>query len=241
VRAPTPSAAAEMVAPNTYELLRQLRATQGRLQSAIERRLVPLRRIRDLHQRLVHAVRARVRKLEQARHFRERAAELIRRRLTKLRPAELQRERLLSLFRKMLHQRREILSRFDVLLAMGKPLQQVNERQQELDELTTQLVRHVQGALGQRRHRLEVLASKLSALDPKAILSRGYSITFDAATNQILKSIAATREGKALRILLHEGELTAQVTARMFPRNEKSATMPIQGELPLAFDHGSES
>lgn len=239
-RAPTPSAAAEMVVPSTQELLRLLKTTQGRLQSAIDRRLAPLRRIRDLYQRLLHAIHGRVRKLEQAKHFRQLAAELLRRRVMKLRPAELLRERLLTLFRTMMQKRREVLGRFEMLLAKGKPLQQVNERRQELDELTSQLLGHIQNALRQRQHRLELLAGKLSALDPKAILSRGYSITFDGATNRVLKSAAATREGRTLRIVLHEGELKAQVTARLVP-NEKPPVLPIQDELPLVFDDGSES
>jgi len=237
VRAPTPSAAAEIVARDSGELRRLLATAQRRMKSAMDTRLAPLRRVRDLRKRLVHSLRQRVQRLAEARLFRQRAIQSFRKRLEKFRRTELLQEKLVRRTRELLESRREICRRFELLVAREKPLQQVYDMTQRLDVLSERLRQAVQRELTERSRRLELLTGKLVALDPKAILSRGYSITFDATTQEILKSATKTHEGQLLRIVLYEGEVGARVVSRSKAAGPQPATASKcnEEELPLIF------
>jgi len=58
--------------------------------------------------------------------------------------------------------------------------------------------------------RLERLRAALGGLDPSAVLSRGYSITYDAA-GAVLRAAANVKEGEALRTRLAQGEVLSEV------------------------------
>jgi exodeoxyribonuclease VII large subunit len=58
--------------------------------------------------------------------------------------------------------------------------------------------------------RLERLQAALAGLDPAAVLSRGYSITYDA-TGTVLRDAAGVKEGEPLRTRLARGELHSEV------------------------------
>ena len=61
--------------------------------------------------------------------------------------------------------------------------------------------------------RLERLQATLAGLDPSAVLSRGYSITYDAAGG-VLRDAANVREGERLRTRLARGELLVIVDGK---------------------------
>ena len=54
--------------------------------------------------------------------------------------------------------------------------------------------------------------ARLKLLAPDQVLQRGYSITRDAATGQILRAAAQTRPDQLLKIRLKEGEILSRVT-----------------------------
>jgi exodeoxyribonuclease VII large subunit len=58
--------------------------------------------------------------------------------------------------------------------------------------------------------RLERLQAALAGLDPAAVLSRGYSITYDAA-GAVLRDAENVKEGERLRTRLARGELLASI------------------------------
>jgi len=58
--------------------------------------------------------------------------------------------------------------------------------------------------------RLERLSAALGSLDPAAVLSRGYSITYGAA-GAVLRDAANVKEGEQLRTRLARGEIASQV------------------------------
>jgi exodeoxyribonuclease VII large subunit len=64
--------------------------------------------------------------------------------------------------------------------------------------------------------RLERLRAALGGLDPAAVLSRGYSITYDAA-GAVLRDAAKVKEGEALRTRLAQGELLSVVEGKKKP------------------------
>ncbi|HEY8761966.1 MAG TPA: exodeoxyribonuclease VII large subunit, partial [Candidatus Dormibacteraeota bacterium] len=58
---------------------------------------------------------------------------------------------------------------------------------------------------------LDNRAGRLEALAPEAVLARGYSITEDEATGQVLRAAEDTEAGRRLRVRLAAGSLAARV------------------------------
>jgi exodeoxyribonuclease VII large subunit len=129
----------------------------------------------------------------------------------------------------------ESLQRLDdlqtTLLRCGK--QGVRERQIACQNLATrlrqvrpkQLLKQRRELLEMNRHRLRELArvrfkdlksnlaateSRLRLLGPEQVLSRGYSITMDAASGQVLRDAAKVKAGQKLKTRLAKGELTSR-------------------------------
>jgi exodeoxyribonuclease VII large subunit len=170
LRAPTPSAAAEIVSAHRAELLRELGHLKSRLEAGLQRQTHFLRQAPHLRARLFAAMRPRIGLL------------------------------------------RERLRRCGESLELARPLRRVNEMRQRIDDfharLHAALRAHQQAALA----RADRLSAQLQALNPRAILSRGYSITFDGRTHAIVRQARTVKPGTPLRIVLHEGEIAATAT-----------------------------
>jgi exodeoxyribonuclease VII large subunit len=61
------------------------------------------------------------------------------------------------------------------------------------------------------RHRFDAAVGKLDSLSPLAVLGRGYSLTRLLPSGAIVRSAAQTRPGDAIEILLRQGALDARV------------------------------
>jgi exodeoxyribonuclease VII large subunit len=63
-----------------------------------------------------------------------------------------------------------------------------------------------------RAHALaSTLASRLDSLSPLGVLARGYAVCWNADRTQIVRSAAAVAAGDSIRVTLHEGELKCEV------------------------------
>lgn len=167
LRAPTPSAAAEIVSAHSGEMLRELGHFKSRLEAAMRRQTHFLREASHLQARLVAAMRPRI-----------------------------------EVFR-------STLRRCHKVLELARPLRRVNEMRQRLDDTLLRLSSALRSRHQAAAARRERLAAQLRALDPRAILSRGYSITFNRRTGEIIRRAAGVTAGTPLRIVLHEGEINA--------------------------------
>ena len=90
------------------------------------------------------------------------------------------------------------------------------ERLRAHASLVAQLAARLGFAFSHRVHRcdaqLQRLQAALATLDPKAVLARGYSITYDAA-GRVLRDAALVRAGERTRTKLARGELESEVRA----------------------------
>ena len=171
MRAPTPSAAAELVARDSAEILQHLSMLQNRAFRAIREQIAFLQQSRHLGMRLEAAVLPR-----------------------------------LSGFRAQL---REAERSYGMQLAV----QRVNQGKQHYDNLMDQMRRAITQRMRDRQLAAGQFDNQLRHLNPKAILKRGYSITYDADSGHIIQRAKEVRPGCALNIILGEGQIVAHAAA----------------------------
>lgn len=190
VRAPTPSAAAELLAPDANELVQRLHSLHRRLilrmQGRIERERL---RLEGISRRLRHP------------------GERLRQQAQRLDDLDM---RLRRAFERNLQQRNERLARLDMRLAAQHPGRALALLRQRLDGLSERLPRAMRDTLKDRRQRLQVQAQTLNAFSPLATLGRGYSILLDER-GRAIRSAAQTQPGQRLKARLGEGELEVRV------------------------------
>jgi len=86
------------------------------------------------------------------------------------------------------------------------------------------------GAVRRSHHladaRFRALAGRLENLSPLAVLGRGYAVCWNVDKSAIIRSASAVRPGETVHVTLHEGELDCQVarTAGLGTRDERPGT-----------------
>ena len=195
LRAPTPSAAAELLVPEQTELATGLQQSQRRLEAALARQLSTLAQRADHAALRLRGLRPQLR-LERGSH-----------RLTLLR------QRLELAQSNTLETRRQLLAQDLRRLEAQHPRLRLAAAGHRSVLLKQRLLSVGANALQQRRLQLAGLARALHSLSPFATLSRGYSILRDPATGAVIRSAAQAQAGQALDARLGAGGLSVQVTA----------------------------
>ena len=197
LRAPTPSAAAELAVPvleditnQIIDLVQRLIGSQAemigdhktRLKSLIDRRFfrepgqileVPAQRLDDLVQRLFRGLDQWV---------------------------MVQRQKL----------RAEVQKLF--LASPQKEIKNLEEKRQRLHHM---LLLEMQSLVNLEKKRFEGVINNLNALSPLAILDRGYSITTSSQTGRAVKSSGEVNEGDQVRVRLAKGKLDCTVDKKI--------------------------
>lgn len=88
-----------------------------------------------------------------------------------------------------------------------RPGQLLKQRRELLRVAARQLREHGQHHFGNARNQFANLDARLRLLGPEQVLSRGYSITMDAASGEILRDAKRVKAGQRLRTRLRTGEL----------------------------------
>ena len=191
LRAPTPSAAAELIVPVRRELVQALSDLRDDLQGAMERAIAenreavgswakrladPRRRVADhrlllddLHNRLNGCVR-----------------------------------QAMGRAREGLHHEKELLLRAD-------PGKRAKAARGDVGVWGDRLIRALGAVLQTSRQGLEREAALLHSMSPLTVLARGYSITRRIPTDEIVRDASVLSPGDRLRITFHRGEATCQV------------------------------
>jgi len=191
LRAATPTAAAELASAGFTELLDTLGHLETRLARAMHRR------IETAAQRLDRAA-ARLT------HPRQRIGQ------ARLRVDHLQ-QRLHALIQRQLAASQARSAALGLRLRARRP--DLAARRTQLDALARRLQRAGQTLLERRRSRLESLGQHLTHLDPRAVLSRGYSLTRDAS-GAIIRDAASLGPGASIHVEFHVGSVDATVDRR---------------------------
>ncbi len=192
LRAPTPSAAAELVIRSRQDIEEELEEWHRRLGKAVR------------YQILIR--RQALTELAQHRGF-SRMMDLIHRR----------QQRLDDVVNRLAHAQRDIFDRqrrrFEGLAAAVRhydlPMR-LAATHRDLDARVAALAAAMRSLNLHRRGRLERMIEALQALSPLAILDRGYALVFDASGN-LLKDARTAKPGQDITARLAQGEIRATV------------------------------
>ena len=193
VRAPTPSAAAELVVQERAALAERIRLLGRRLAKAT-----------------AETVRQRRHRLElaQSSYAFRRPEDLFRERRQRVDELRLRLEAAVSEQARTSRNRLEHATRSVMLLS---PANQMRRAQERLVATRARLARTGVGMIKGFRARLRPLAAQLDALSPVAILSRGYAITRKLPERTLVREAAQLSEGDTILVTLGNGGVTAAV------------------------------
>ncbi|MEP0203302.1 MAG: exodeoxyribonuclease VII large subunit [Halioglobus sp.] len=191
-RAPTPSAAAELLSPDQREWQERLRVLEAALHRQIKRKLADAARELDhLRKRLKHP----------GAQLREQAQRL----------DELE-QRLLLAQRNSLQQKHAQLALLESRLHARSPLPQVMQHQSELERLYQRMNSAMKKRLSDASQQVSHLAQVLESLSPTATLKRGYAIVTDSQ-GHIVTDAQSQTTGNSVRARLANGSLDLEVAA----------------------------
>ncbi len=192
LRAPTPSAAAELLVPDGATLLQRLARIQGQLHRTVDAVLSGQRQRLDFLTR--HALfREPGKRTREAAQRIDLAAEALRR----------------SLHRQV-DQAGQQLGRLAALVRQHRPDQLLALRRTQFEGLRGQLAQRLRQRLSERRAHFERLRLGVNLLSPEAMLARGYSVTM-TASGKIIGSVHEVAPGTTIVTRLRDGSVQSVV------------------------------
>jgi exodeoxyribonuclease VII large subunit len=195
LRAPTPSAAAEMVIRSRQDVEEQAENLRQRLARAMRYRLLMGRQaLTGLSQ---HGAFARM--MENIQQRQQRLDDL------KFRTERSQRQ-LLEQHRRRWEIAAAAVRHYDMRRVLGS-------MRRELEAHLAAIASATRTLLLQRRSRLDQIFAQLEALSPLAILERGYALVFDSA-GKLLKDARNVEAGDEIQARLARGTVTAKVSKK---------------------------
>jgi exodeoxyribonuclease VII large subunit len=192
LRAPTPSAAAELVIRSRQEIEEQSEGLRERLARAMRYRLLMARQ--SVTEMAQHGAFARM--MDALGRRQQRVDEL----LYRMETAE---RRVIEQQRRRWETAAGAIRHYDVRRRLATMREQLESR-------TAALGASFRTLLMRRRGRLEQLAGELGALSPVAILERGYALVFDSA-GKLVKDSEQVQAGEEIRARVARGEIKAVV------------------------------
>ena len=193
LRAPTPSAAAELVVAAKDELASRIRQAEDRLRSTVTAGLQRRRTTVHLLDKRPGLAGWPTRVAGHGRHTAELthrlngvAASTVGRRVREVHTLRLRLE----------------------ALSLGRRLGGIRAR---LVAARTRLAHATRGAHADRATRLRAAAGRLEVLSPLAVLSRGYAVCWSGDRTAVIRDAAAVKPGQSVTVTLHKGELDCEV------------------------------
>ncbi|KKD01528.1 exodeoxyribonuclease VII large subunit [Photobacterium halotolerans] len=193
MRAPTPSAAAELVSRDLSARVQKIHQHQQQLRHAMR-----------------HYLSVRQSQLVRWQHRLDRQHPQVQLNQQSQRLDEL-RSRLERAMRKQLSERQQHLHRSDYKLALHSPAHQLERFSSQLATHQRRLRDAMDRRLVKANHQLALATEKLDAVSPLATLARGYSITRDK-NGQVIRSSSQVNAGDTLQTTLADGNVHSIVT-----------------------------
>jgi exodeoxyribonuclease VII large subunit len=191
LRAPTPSAAAELVVRDKREIKNTLHYLEERLENQI------LQTLQENRTNLSHLKKMLTDPRKKIEEYFLRVDDLV------------NRFRILTSW--TLKRKRERSLHLSERLYLQNPIQRVKNLRLAISEIGKRLGQTMRYSVEIQRQKVEGIFGKLGSLSPLSILQRGYSITRKFPSLQILRDAAHVREGDKVEVRLHKGTLLCGV------------------------------
>ncbi len=192
LRAPTPSAAAELIAPDAVDLQRRLEELSACLRRCLRNFLSQAQtRLRFLSERTL-------------------GRELLKRRQDAQQQLDWARERLQRHLRQQLSDARAQIENRAAIVKAHSPQRELVALRQRFAEAQRRLATATPQAWQKQHDRFTRVADVLRALGPEGTLRRGYSITTDDK-GRIVTSIQLVRPKTKIRTRVRDGEFSSEV------------------------------
>jgi len=191
LRAPTPSAAAELVVRDKREIKNTLHYLEERLENQI------LQTLQENRTNLSHLKKMLTDPRKMIEEYFLRVDDLV------------NRFRILTSW--TLKRKRERSLHLSERLYLQNPIQRVKNLRLAISEIGKRLGQTMRYSVEIQRQKVEGIFGKLGSLSPLSILQRGYSITRMFPSLQILRDAAHIREGDKVEVRLHKGTLLCGV------------------------------
>lgn len=192
LRAPTPSAAAELVSPDSVNLLAQVKQAQRQLERSMQQHL-------DRHHQQLTQLSNRLQRQHPLHYLQQQAQSLDELDLRLRRALRLKQERL-NLRLQILQQR----------LDWQTPRTIIQSLQSQLQQQAQQLERSIAQTLENKHQQLRLQTARLHAYNPLATLERGYALVSDQ-NQQLIKRSQQVKAKDIIQIQLQDGTIICQV------------------------------
>ena len=196
MRAPTPSAAAELVSRDNSHKEQAFAAKRARLVSAIRHLLMK-------QAQSTHALKFRLEKQHPSYQLQKQSQQL----------DDLD-MRLRHGMTQYLKQHQQRVERKQHQLQLNSPVKRLGEQKLHLQRSEQKLLDAMDKTLLTTRHQLAMAAEKLETVSPLATLKRGYSITH-SASKQTVSSIEDVNVGEVIKTQVEDGVIESQVTQKI--------------------------
>ncbi|MGE7941565.1 exodeoxyribonuclease VII large subunit [Lysinibacillus xylanilyticus] len=199
LRAPTPTAAAEMAVPDQQDLFQRVLTQKSQLHQIVRAQLMAERqRLNKLQQSYPLSMPERL-----YRPFTEKLAQL---------ESGLQKAMQVDLMKKTAK-----LQQLHSAVEQHSPKKALTFYQRELETRIQQLTRASTHYVTKQKQQFEATVRTLEALNPLAILTRGFTVAYK--DNEMLKSSADVKPQDQLTLSFHDGKVIADVV-KILPNNE---------------------
>lgn len=192
VRAATPSAAAELVSPNTQELHNKVTQLVNRLSNAFKHGIADKRALATQLQHCLNLCHPRNQLSQKSQRLDELSIALQ------------------QAMRNRLYQQERTLNNLTPRLMRQSPDKKLASASHQLSQLQARLNQAIQHQLQQANNSLALQASRLDSVSPLNVLARGYSITKNEK-NKVVKSVGDVKAGDTLITEFVDGVVHSQV------------------------------
>jgi exodeoxyribonuclease VII large subunit len=194
VRAPTPSAAAEMVVPRKSDLQKDCADLTYTLALHFRRHIDKRRALlKAINQRLAHPN-------QKIQDFQLRLDDLT--------------QRLEHAVQNVLKNRIERFTWMYEKLCFCSPLKKVQKYNQSLEYTIDKILLLFNNYNKEKKYHLYELNAKLASLNPRSILSRGYSIALTIPDGNVVRDARQIEVGNKLDVIVHKGCLSCKVEGK---------------------------
>lgn len=192
LRAPTPTAAAELAVPNIQDLLTTIYERKARLTRAIKTTMT------QQHERLAfltksYAFRYPKQLVEQKEQELDRLHESLKRETVRL-----------------VQKKKEQTDMMKRRLESLHPEERVKAEVSRLTKFETEMKRALMLVLKEKQHRLSIQLSKLDLLSPLKLMDRGYSLAYNEENN-LVRHVQEAPVNSMLTVQLKDGRLSCKV------------------------------